>query len=109
MLSAFEDGQKKFLIASGLFSNVATAAIGYPHNEQLSLHAVIYFYFMAEELIKAAKAGRAQLDTLALVSLFTQMSHIRTRVCMHSAYNSYCLHCCSIVIIVSFTRVQLSC
>ncbi len=67
-IAAYEDGQKKFLLTSGMFTNVATAAIAYPHNEQLSLHAVIYFYFMSEEIVKAIKTARMQADSMTLVS-----------------------------------------
>ena len=39
----------------------------FPHSEQLATDAVIYFYFMAEDLVKAFNTRTVTEDTLKAV------------------------------------------
>jgi hypothetical protein len=55
---AFEDAQKKALMTNGLFSEVVTAVLEFPHSETLAANAVVYFYFMMGELVKGCTAWK---------------------------------------------------
>ncbi len=62
--AAFEDSQKRFLVSAGLFPALADAVLSWPHNEALCTNAVIFFYFMADEIVKAREARRLVDDAM---------------------------------------------
>lgn len=66
-VTAYEDTQKKHLIVNGLFKEVTSAMATFPHNEQLCNDGVVYCYFMAEDIVKAARTNRFPDDTLKQV------------------------------------------